>query len=379
MLPKQPASDLNMACTFSNLRWDARDPQSIRRWHRAFLHRLRVISRFVSRWEPGQGGDGNAPATLPRIGGARKAEALGADHQRVRHNIGAFLLIAVLSVLSWAAEPEAVVHKRVSEVQLTLVATDQNGRPLTNLSPADITVLEDGQPVPRFELRTAADLRLRVAIVLDLSDSTRKSWPTVRAALARSLGEVMRPEDELFVLAFNSKIEWEHKLANPAALETVWGDPGRGGLTALYDTIYQACGRALFAADREPHRSALVLFSDGEDDLSLHALEDAIARAQRAGVAIYTVATHNPKKKTYGDAVLHGLATATGGRDFIVRDAQQLEKALADINSELRSSYLLYYRASEQPGGRAFRRVHVISTQVGGARVRSRAGYFTAP
>ena len=284
-----------------------------------------------------------------------------------------------LSLVSWGAEPEMVIQKRVSEVQLTVVATDQNDRPVTNLSPADITVLEDGQAVPRFELRMAADLRLRVAIVVDLSDSTRQSWATVRAALSRSLEQVMRPDDELLVLAFNSKIDLERKVVNPAELETALGDPGSGGLTALYDTIYLACGRTVFAADREPHRSALILLSDGEDDLSLHGLGDAIARAQRAGVAIYTVATHNPKKPTVGDAVLHDLAVATGGRDFIVKDVDQLEKALAEINGELRSSYLLYYRASDQPGVQAFRRVHVIPTQGGGARVRSRAGYFTTP
>jgi signal transduction histidine kinase len=45
----------------------------------------------------------------------------------------------------------------VSEVRLTLVATDRNDRHLPNLSPADIVVLEDGQPIPHFELRPAGD------------------------------------------------------------------------------------------------------------------------------------------------------------------------------------------------------------------------------
>jgi VWFA-related protein len=250
---------------------------------------------------------------------------------------------------------------------------------LATLSPADITVLEDGQPVPRFELRTASDLGLRVAIVIDLSDSTRRTWTTVRAALSRSMRDVMRPDDELLVMMFNSSIEVERRVAHPADLEAVLGDPGGGGLTALYDAIYQACGRRVFAADGEPHRSAMILFSDGEDDLSLHGLGDAIARAERAGVAIYTIATHSPKKKTNGDAVLHKLAETTGGRDFIVKDQAQLETALSEINRELRTSYLLYYRASEQPGVRTFRRVHVIPSEGGPARVRSRAGYFTAP
>jgi len=263
-------------------------------------------------------------------------------------------------------------------VQLTLVATDLNDRPMDTLSPSDITVLEDGQPVPRFELRTAADLRLRVAVVIDLSDSTRKSWTTVRTALSQSLQDVMRPDDEVMVLAFNSRIELERWVKSPGELESALTDPGSGGLTALYDALYQICGRSVFAADGQPHRSALILFSDGEDDLSSHGLSDAIARAEMAGVAIYTVATHNPKKKTQGDVVLHDLAAATGGKDFVVKDADQLEKALAEINGELRSSYLLYYRASEQPGVRTFRRVQVIPTQ-GGAHLRSREGYYTAP
>ncbi len=316
---------------------------------------------------------------LPRFGNARKGEALRADSPGVRHNIAAFLLLPLFSLTGWCAEPGTVIQKRVSEVQLTVVATDQNDRPFTTLSPADITVLEDGQPIPRFELRTGADLGLRVAIVIDLSDSTRRSWTTVRAALNRSMREVMRPDDELLVMTFNSSIELERRVAHPSDLEAVLADPGSGGLTALYDTIYQACGRAVFAADGQPHRSALILFSDGEDDLSLHGLGDAIARAERAGVAIYTITSHNPKKKTIGDAVLHHLAETTGGRDFIVKDQAQLEGALSEIDGELRTSYLLYYRASEQPGVGTFRRVHVIPSAGGRARVRSRAGYFTAP
>jgi VWFA-related protein len=348
------------------------------RWGRAFLHRVRGIwrSKHIGKVRPA--GWAGADEVLPRFALARKADPLRADGEGVRHTTGVLLLLAAASLAAWCASPETVIHKRVSEVRLTLVATDQNDRPIEGLSPSDITVLEDGRPVPRFELRTAADLRLRVAIVVDLSDSTRKSWVTVRSALSKSLQDVMKPDDEVMVLAFNSRIELERWVKEPGDLETLLSDSGAGGLTALYDAIYQTCGRSLFATDGEPHRSALILFSDGEDDLSIHGLGDTIARAESAGVAIYTVATHNPKKRTAGDVVLRNLAAATGGKDFVVKDSEQLGKALSEIKGELRSSYLLYYRASEQPGVRAFRRVHVIPTQ-SGARVRSREGYYTAP
>ena len=315
---------------------------------------------------------------LLRFAGARKGAALRADGQGVRR-ISVFLVTFLLVSAAWCADPDAVFHKRVSEVQFTLVATDQNNRPLSRLSPADIMVLDDGQPVPRFELRSAADLPLRIGIVLDLSDSTQKSWATVRSALVRALGRTMSRDDELLVLAFNSKIELERVVRDPDQLTEVLKNPPAGGLTALYDTLYQACDHSVFTGDPQPHRSALVLFSDGDDDLSLHGESEAIARAERSGIAIYTVTTHNPKKKTPGDAVLHNLAQATGGRDFVAKDTAQLEEALAAINDELRSSYLLYYRVPDDSGKRAFRRVRVISTQTDGAQMRSREGYFTAP
>lgn len=316
---------------------------------------------------------------LPRCGDARKGSALRADGQGVRQTSAVLLLTVLATATAWGAEPSAVFHKRVSEVQFTLVATDQNNRPVPRLSPADIMVLDDGQPVPRFELRAAGDLPLRLGIVLDLSDSTQKSWSAVRGALVRSFGRTMSHDDELLLLAFNSKIELERVVRDPDQLTGALENPASGGLTALYDTLYTACDHKVFTGDSQPHRSALVLFSDGDDDLSLHGESEAIARAQRSGIAIYTVTAHNPKKKTSGDVVLHNLAQATGGRDFVAKDAAQLEEALAAINDELRSSYLLYYRVPDDSGKRAFRRVRVIPTLTDGAQVRSREGYFTAP
>jgi len=289
------------------------------------------------------------------------------------------LFLTVLLVPNCNPESAPLIRKRVSEVRLTLVATDRNDRPLPNLSPADIVVLEDGQPIPHFELRPAGDLPLRVGIVLDLSDSNQKSWGTVRNALLQSLQQSMRADDELLVTAFNSRIELERTVIDREQLQAALAHPKTGGLTALYDTLYHVCDQAIFTSDQAPHRSALILFSDGEDDLSLHDLSDAIAKAEVNGVAIYTVSAHNPKVWAAGDAVLHDLAVNTGGRDFAAKDTNQLQEALAAIDGELRASYLLYYRAPQDSGKRGFRRVYVLPAQGDGAHVRSRAGYFTAP
>jgi hypothetical protein len=93
----------------------------------------------------------------------------------------------------------------------------------------------------------------------------------------------------------------------------------------------------------------------------------------------FTVSAHNPKVRAPGDAVLHDLAVNTGGRDFVAKNANQLQEALAAIDGELRTSYLLYYCPPEDSGKRGFRRVYVLPTRGDGAQVRSRAGYFTVP
>lgn len=319
-----------------------------------------------------------AGISLLRFVWVRNASAHGADYVGMKRIVSLFLLILV-SLVSFAAESTFLVRKRVSEVQFTLVATDPNGRPRLHLAPTDIMVLEDGRPIPRFELRSAADLPLRIGVVLDLSDSTVKSWASVGNTLVRSLQQVMRPNDQLLVLAFNSKIELERSVSDPVQLGEILAHPATGGLTALYDTVFHACDEPVFSDEREPHRSAMILFSDGEDDLSVRGLPDAIARAERRGVAIYTVAAHDPKKSARGDAVLRDLAMATGGRDYVVKNARQLSDALSAINEELRSSYLLYYPVPQDSGKQVFRRVHMIPTQADSIRLRSRAGYFTSP
>lgn len=280
---------------------------------------------------------------------------------------------------SFGSESIPVIRKTVSEVQLTVVATDRSGRPLPSLSPTDLVVQEDGQPVETFHLRSATDLPLRVGILLDLSDSTRMTWAATRPAVTEFLQHLLRPNDEILVLTFDSNVELARTATTPEQLEFVLGSSHSGGQTALFDALYIACQQVVFSDADRPRRSALVVFSDGEDNLSRHSLGEAIEESQRAGIAVYTISTHNPRLMYPGDAILRNLASATGGRDFVVSATQELREALTTISGELRSSYLLYYRPPTQPRAREFRHVRVLPVQNDGSSVHSRSGYFVAP
>ena len=288
----------------------------------------------------------------------------------------ALLLFAALSAL---AQSPPLIRKRVSEVRLTLVATDRNEHPLSRLSPSDIKVLDNGLPVSSFDLRPAVDFPLQVALVLDRSGSTQKSWALVHDTLVGSFHQSLRPGDQLLVLGFNHKIETKRTVVNPAQLEDALQPRTTGGLTALYDALYYACNHSMFRAGTEAQRRALILFSDGEDNLSIHGLGETIARAELNGLFIYTIATHAPRPRGEGDIVLRTLAASTGGRAFVVQNADQLKDALATIDRELRSSFLLFYRSPDDSAAGDFRRVNIVPVQNTGLSVRSREGYFTAP
>ena len=296
----------------------------------------------------------------------------------IRRIVPEFVLISILTYGSFAGEAITTIHSSVNEVRLTVVATDSHGRPIQNLSATQLSVLDDGRPVADFDLRSASDLPLRLAIVLDLSGSMHKAWPLLRSSLAPPLKTLLQAQDEVLVVAFDSKVEMD----NIVSLSTEFNFldvPQSGGLTALYDTLYLVCKRRMLTDSAEPRHSALIVFSDGEDNLSRHDLEDVTATAESSGIAIYSISSHKHQLHTDGDGVLHELAVATGGRSFVAANPSELEAALATIQDELRSSYLLYYRMQGQSVARKFRSIKLVPTDQRGPNLRSRAGYYVAP
>jgi len=267
-----------------------------------------------------------------------------------------------------------VIHKTVSEVELTVIATDRSGRPVLHLSPEEVSVKEDGVPVRNFDLRSGSDLPLQVGIVLDLSGSMQRSWPMIRRVLSQSLGEILRPDDQVLLFAFDNHIKMEKVLASPQALDLM-EIPKGGGLTALYDALYTACNQRMFLGSGTLRRAALVVFSDGEDNLSRHDLTESVDSAEGAGVAVYSISIHNHQQHNGGDQVLTEMTSATGGRSFIAASDNELASALDAIKDELRGSYLLYYR-SPSALNRKFRRVELLPTEPNGISLRSRAGYY---
>jgi Ca-activated chloride channel family protein len=186
-------------------------------------------------------------------------------------------------------------------------------------------------------------------------------------AFLRALG----PDDRAMVVAIGSDVEVIAPLSSDhdAQIRAVAAlDPW--STTALHDAIVGALDRL----DGQTGRRALVVFSDGVDRYSETPASSVLERARNTQVLIYPITLGRERPPLAAE-----LAVLTGGRSFLVREADALEETFTTIAGELRQQYLLGYAAPEaaSPGERRWRSIRVeLAGTRRGLRVRARDGYY---
>jgi len=286
-----------------------------------------------------------------------------------------FWLLVVAT--NFHGESVPVIQKVVTEVDVNLVATDSRGRFVPGLTAEDVKVIDQGLPVPYFAMRQSTGLPLQLGIVLDLSESTRRNWTQSQTAINEFIRNLARPEDEIFLVAFDDHVRLEKSLLPEKGLEFSLPLPSQGGQTALYDAICHASQKKLFELPTGTRRSALLVFSDGVDNTSWHSQDDAVRSAQARSISIYTITSRRPRQDQSGDEVLRQLACSTGGQDFVVNRDGEMRNVLSLVDDELRNYYLLYFHPSGQGGTNGeFRRLRLIPVRNDSLSFRYRAGYF---
>jgi len=96
-----------------------------------------------------------------------------------------------------------------------------------------------------------------------------------------------------------------------------------GGGTALYDALYGSCRDKLLKQPQSgPTRRAIILLSDGEDNLSHVTREEAIEMAQRANAIVYTISTNVSGTKGSGDRFSSASRTRPVGGRFSIPDSR---------------------------------------------------------
>jgi Ca-activated chloride channel homolog len=267
----------------------------------------------------------------------------------------------------------------VSRVNMLFTVSDKKGRFITDLTKDDFEVFENKKPQSIIEFTAETDLPLRLAILIDTSNSIRDRFRFQQEAATAFVRGVIRPrQDKSIVVSFDTAAELVADLTdNVDVLDKAIRDLRPGGGTALYDAIFFAC-RDKLMQDQPLYkfRRAMVILSDGDDNQSRYTRDQALEMAQRADVVIYTVSTNNSHIETDGDKVLRFFARETGGQPFFPFQASDLNQSFENIANELRHQYNMFYRPEPLKTDGLY---HPVEIRVRGRKdlnVRCRRGYY---
>jgi VWFA-related protein len=314
--------------------------------------------------------------------------------------------------------PQEVIRMQVKEVQVPFSVFDGKGRLVLDLKKEDFRIFENGAEQEIGYFTAPANLPLRFGILIDTSSSARQRLKFEKEA-AMQLGYYVlthNKDHQGFLMTFDHGPDVVQDFTtNPDELTQALDKLQAGGGTALLDAIIEACQKNLLAAPGPGiPRRVLVIFSDGEDNLSKHSLEQAVDVALRADVRIFAVSSNGYGQDAPGDNVLKRLVEETNGRmysplndlpsasyatGYISRSqiyesqnsvykpgsglytaelAMALTKALEAIGDELTHQYAIGYTLTDTPLDGKFRTIE-IRTRREGLQLRHKRGYYATP
>ena len=267
----------------------------------------------------------------------------------------------------------------VSRVNMLFTVSDKKGRFITDLVKDDFEVFESKKSQNIIEFAAESDLPLRLAILIDTSNSIRERFRFQQEAATAFIDGTVRPrEDKALVVSFDTATELVTDLTDDVPmLEKAIQGLRPGGGTSMYDAIFFAC-RDKLMQDQPLYkfRRAMVILSDGEDNQSRYTRDQALEMAQKADVTIYTISTNITRIETDGDKVLRYFAAETGGQVFFPFKASDLNQSFENISNELRHQYNVFYRPEPLKTDGLY---HPVDIRVKGRKdliVRARKGYY---
>jgi Ca-activated chloride channel family protein len=267
----------------------------------------------------------------------------------------------------------------VNRVNMLFTVTDKKGKFITDLTKDDFLVVENKRPQSIQEFTAESDLPLRIAILIDTSNSIRDRFRFEQQAAVDFITSVIRPrQDKAMIVSFDSSAELVSDLSDdPEKLAAAVRSLRPGGGTALYDALYFAC-RDKLQQDQPRHkfRRAVIIVSDGDDNQSRVSRDQALEMAQKADAVIYCISTNISRIEADGDKVIKYLALETGGQAFFPFKAEDLAQSFENIANELRHQYNVFYRPDPLKTDGLY---HTVDLKVKGRKdliVRARKGYY---
>lgn len=356
--------------------------------------------------------------------------------RRQLRNTAAVSAIALALATSLLAQdqPGFKFKSGVELINVTATVTDRSGRFAGRLRKEDFVVYEDNKPVEISHF-SADRTPVSLGIVVDTSGSMAgEKWSSAVNSIDRFFRLMNDELDEFFLYRFSASADlvadWTSDRDRLAAgLNRIHPNGG----TAMYDAAAEAVP---MAQSGQNQKKAVVIISDGNDTSSRVGVGEVKQLVRETEVLVYAVGIDGQGTPTFqrpsppirqpqprmpipfpfpgvggrgggggfpipgtgggyppsGGGTVRGSAGGddrvnvmalremtddSGGRTEIVRDARDLDPAVASIADELSQQYYLGYPSPGYKDGRW----HTIRVEVRdpSLRVRARKGYVATP
>lgn len=261
----------------------------------------------------------------------------------------------------------------VNLVELPVSVTDAAGVPIGSLKEADFTVLEEGKPQKLTTFNFASNLPISVGVLVDHSGSMKPRMKQAKDAAIEFFKDIIKGQDRAFAGGFSfDAAAIAPFVANVEQLQQqVEAIPDAEGGTSLYDAIVSG----LYRFRNVQGRKALVVVTDGEDTTSRVSYDEMLTYARAARVPLYFIGIGMGFSDLAGTSKMKSLAAETGGVAYFIRNAEQLSATYKQLESDLRSQYLLAYNTESSKTDRKYRTVEVKVSRAD-AKVRTIRGFI---
>jgi len=269
----------------------------------------------------------------------------------------------------------------VDLVVLGVTVVDPRGGFVSGLIKENYSVYENGQP-QEIEYFHQEDLPVTVGLVIDNSGSM---IPRRSDVISASIAFVHASNrlDQMFVVTFNDQPKFalgpdEPFTSSADSLRIALIRDSPAGQTALYDAVATA-----LVHSRKGHydRKALLVISDGSDNVSQLKFDQLLELTQHSDATIYTIALFDETNPNINLKVLKKLAQVSGGEFFAPASLREVGAVCRRIAKDIRNQYTLAYSPSSQTRDGSYRNIKVMVQAPGRGKVlvRTREGYFASP
>ena len=271
--------------------------------------------------------------------------------------------------------PDLTYRSVASEARLVFFAKDQRNHPVEGLQKNDFAVVDDDTVIRDYRSFTrSAAIKLDVIVLFDSSESVLPQFKQEMSEVVQLVSQwPWNAEDNVSVLSFSGAEA--HPICAGDCRSAFTSDRvaslPRGGSTPLFDALDTAT--SLLGRRRQPDVwPVIILFSDGEDTISLSSFHQALEKVLASGAQVYAVDLRPPGRPSSGTATLQELADDSGGR--YVGSAEGAVRIFSDVIDDLHSALVVTYVPPKS--SHDFHSVRILPTHNLKLQFRCRRGYY---